>query len=287
MHESTQSSLSSRRSFAAAIAAASAGVASGNVTAQDATPSSPGVEKTRQVIDSYVDALLTGGDFGQYLAEDVLFEMLDVGVSMSGRQTAVDLIVDFHTVAFDAQPEVVNTIVSARAAALEIVFRGTHTGDFNGIPATGMDVEVPYSAFYDVEDGMITAFRLYGPSLGLMQQLGMSATPVGAAVQDGIVHVELYEFGIDAESTSFTVGQQYTFVATNVGDMVHELVIEPAGALDEPLEKDDVESEVEDINPGTEAELVWTFGEAGAFQFACHIEGHYEAGMVLEFEVVS
>ena len=30
---------------------------------------------------------------------------------------------------------------------------------------------------------------------------------------------------------------------------------------------------------GEEAEIVWTFGEAGEFEFACLIPGHYEAGM--------
>lgn len=148
----------------------------GNVMTEGGSGSTA-LQKTRAVIDSYLDALLNGGNFGQYLSEDVKFELLDVAVALSGRQTVVDMIVEFHTVAFDARPEVTNTIVGERSAALEIVFHGTHTGDFNGLAATGKDVEVPYSAFYDVNDGLITAFRLYGPSMGLIQQLSGVASP--------------------------------------------------------------------------------------------------------------
>jgi uncharacterized cupredoxin-like copper-binding protein len=72
---------------------------------------------------------------------------------------------------------------------------------------------------------------------------------------------------------------------------VHEFVIEPAGKVDELLEAEvngeERESEIEDIAPGQTAELEWTFTKAGRYQFACHIEGHYEAGMVVEVEVVA
>lgn len=113
------------------------------------------------------------------------------------------------------------------------------------------------------------------------------ATPEGGSAERGeVVHVGLGEFFITTSMPTLDVGKAYTFMAMNSGQMVHELVIEPAGAEDEPLEADDRESEIEDIGPGTNAELTWTFEEAGMYQFACHIEGHYEAGMVLEFEVV-
>lgn len=125
----------------------------------------------------------------------------------------------------------------------------------------------------------------------LFGQLGGGDAPVaspegGSAAAGEIVHISLGEFFITTSMPTLNAGTAYTFMAMNVGQMVHELVIEPAGAVDEPLEKDDMESEIEDIGPGQTAELTWTFEEAGMYQFACHIEGHYESGMVLEFEVV-
>ena len=38
---------------------------------------------------------------------------------------------------------------------------------------------------------------------------------------------------------------------------------------------------------GETAELEWTFTEPGRYQFACHVPGHFEAGMVIEVEVVA
>jgi uncharacterized cupredoxin-like copper-binding protein len=42
------------------------------------------------------------------------------------------------------------------------------------------------------------------------------------------------------------------------------------------------ESEIEDIAPGEMAELEWTVTESERYQFACHVPGHFEAGMVIE-----
>ena len=34
------------------------------------------------------------------------------------------------------------------------------------------------------------------------------------------------------------------------------------------------------VKPGATGELVWRFTQAGEFQFACLVPGHYEAGMI-------
>ena len=78
-----------------------------------------------------------------------------------------------------------------------------------------------------------------------------------------------------------------SFNVTNNGTEVHEFVIEPAGAVDEPLEANGEEVEIEDIEPGQTASLTFTFTEAGNFQFSCHIPGYYPAGMALNVKVVA
>src|SRR5215203_3181476 len=112
------------------------------------------------------------------------------------------------------------------------------------------------------------------------------ATPAEEAICVGVIEAEYY---VRPELTTFQVGQTYIFAVGNEGTLVHEFVIEPAGKVDEPLEAEvngeERESEIEDIAPGQTSELEWTFTEAGRYQFACHIEGHYEAGMVVEVEV--
>jgi uncharacterized cupredoxin-like copper-binding protein len=114
------------------------------------------------------------------------------------------------------------------------------------------------------------------------------ATPTKEPVCVGIVEGDSY---VRPQRTTFRVGETYIFTVGNEGTEVHEFVIEPAGVDDAPLEAEvngkEQESEIEDIAPGEIDELEWTFTEPGRYQFACHIPGHYEAGMVIEVEVVA
>jgi len=114
------------------------------------------------------------------------------------------------------------------------------------------------------------------------------ATPTTEPVCVGVIEGNFY---VRPQRTTFQVGQPYVFAVGNEGQEVHEFVIEPAGADDAPLEAEvngeERESEIEDIAPGETAELEWTFTEPGRYQFACYVPGHFEAGMVIEVEVVA
>jgi predicted ester cyclase len=55
--------------------------------------------------------------------------------------------------------------------------RGTHRGELQGIAPTGRRVEVPGSVFYRIVDGKIVEFRGQLDMMGLMQQLGVIASP--------------------------------------------------------------------------------------------------------------
>jgi uncharacterized cupredoxin-like copper-binding protein len=39
------------------------------------------------------------------------------------------------------------------------------------------------------------------------------------------------------------------------------------------------------IEPGQTRELSWTFSTPGAWEIACRLPGHYEAGMTVEVQV--
>jgi len=106
-----------------------------------------------------------------------------------------------------------------------------------------------------------------------------SGQPAGPTV----IHATLTEFGVALDKTSVLAGA-ITFEIENTGAIVHELVLEPSGAHDEPFEAGGVESEVEDIEPGATASFEWTL-EPGEYQLACYIEGHFEAGMYTTFTV--
>ena len=54
--------------------------------------------------------------------------------------------------------------------------RGTHQGEFQGIPATGRRVAVPGTVFYRIVEGRIVEFRGQFDRMSMMEQLGVLPT---------------------------------------------------------------------------------------------------------------
>ena len=130
-----------------------------------------GAQEVRETIEEYVEVLLARGDYGRLVAEDVELSIAGTDQSARGASEAEEAIRFFHEIAFDAQPELVNTIVGDRGAAVEFMFVGTHVGEFSGVAPTARTVRVPYFVFYDVNGGRITALRIYMPLDQLVAQV--------------------------------------------------------------------------------------------------------------------
>lgn len=105
--------------------------------------------------------------------------------------------------------------------------------------------------------------------------------PAGAIV----VNATMNEFTFTLAPNSVPAGKPVRFNITNAGKIEHELVIEKAGAVNQPLTAGGAKAEAEAIAAGATAYLDWTFAEAGQYQIACHVPGHYEAGMVTKITV--
>lgn len=60
-------------------------------------------------------------------------------------------------------------------------FMGTHQGDFNGIPATGKSVDLPFIIIYRFEGGKIAEHWLEANHLALLTQLGVMNTEAATA----------------------------------------------------------------------------------------------------------
>lgn len=87
-------------------------------------------------------------------------------------------------------------------------------------------------------------------------------------------------------------GETIRFVYHNEGVVMHEFVLgskEELHAHAEMMAADPNMAHAEPymvhVAPGEKAELIWTFNRAGAFDFACLIAGHYQAGMTGTVEV--
>ncbi|RYG39958.1 copper oxidase [bacterium] len=89
-------------------------------------------------------------------------------------------------------------------------------------------------------------------------------------------------------------GETVRLVIKNTGETDHEFVLDTPKEIVEhkALMEKFPEMEHDDPNslrlaPGATGEIVWTFSNAGSFEFACLIPGHYEAGMHGDVKVSS
>jgi len=106
------------------------------------------------------------------------------------------------------------------------------------------------------------------------------------------VTVTLSEFKIDSSLTTFSQGVPYHFTVTNKGTVNHEFRIIPP--VSGQPSQDQINSMTlaaiaqDQLAPGATATLDYTFTKAypeGSLEFACHLPGHYDAGMHLPIVV--
>src|SRR5690349_18061130 len=90
-----------------------------------------------------------------YLAEDAVFTDMGTGEEYRGREAVAHSLAYFYHQAFEAHPEVHNTVIVDGHAVAEGEFVGRHIGDFAGIPATGREVRVPICVAYDLDGDKI------------------------------------------------------------------------------------------------------------------------------------
>ncbi|MCU1716194.1 cupredoxin family protein [Pseudomonas sp. 5P_3.1_Bac2] len=89
-------------------------------------------------------------------------------------------------------------------------------------------------------------------------------------------------------------GETIRFVLSNQGQLVHEFVLGSAQELAEHAAMmasmpgmQHTDAAMQSVEPGSTAELVWTFNRAGKVDFACLLAGHFQAGMRGQVEVLA
>lgn len=124
------------------------------------------IDQTRQVLTDYLD----GHDVTR-VAEDAVFHDTATGRDAVGREAIETMLEWWYHGAFEAHADRKRMIVGEGAAALEADFVGTHIGEFDGIPATGRQVRVPFCVLYDIADGAITRADIYLQAAVMKAQL--------------------------------------------------------------------------------------------------------------------
>jgi predicted ester cyclase len=82
-------------------------------------------------------------------------------------------------------PDVTTTIedmfVSGDKLAITLIWRGTHTGDYGGVAATGKPVEVRDTAIWHFRDGRVTEIFTLQDQFAILKQVGYLPDSVYAA----------------------------------------------------------------------------------------------------------
>ena len=106
--------------------------------------------------------------------------------------------------------------------------------------------------------------------------------------------IKLMAMDIKFMPTDITIkpGETVKFEITNDGKLDHEFVL---GSAEEQAEHDKEMAamagmKMDHVNgvsvaPGKTGSLIWTFTKAGTLQYACHVPGHYAAGMIGQLTV--
>ena len=128
-------------------------------------------EEHRALVRRFVDEFWSGGDFAA--ADELMAVDAVVHEPVGGTPADLKAVARAIRVAFpDWHSTVEEMVVEGDRVAERWTGRGTHRGEFQGIPPTGKRVSVPGVVFYRIAGGKIVEFRGQFDRMSLMQQLG-------------------------------------------------------------------------------------------------------------------
>ena len=119
------------------------------------------------------------GDWEQMramLASDSRYDELGTERKIEGPEKIVELFKGWKSAFPDAVGTVTSAVASGNRAALEVTWKGTHTGALETaegtIPASGKRQETPAAFFLTFEGDKIKESRHYFDSMTLLKQIG-------------------------------------------------------------------------------------------------------------------
>jgi steroid delta-isomerase-like uncharacterized protein len=135
------------------------------------------VKLARKQVDAF-----NSGDWEQLrasLASDSLYDELGTQRKIEGPEKIVELFKAWKTAFPDAAGTVTSAVASGNKAALEVTWKGTHTGPLESaegtIPASGKRQETPAAFFFTFEGDKVKESRHYFDSMTLLKQIGAAA----------------------------------------------------------------------------------------------------------------
>ena len=138
------------------------------------------VEEQNKEIVKQVWELYGKGDFEAF-KELYAPEFVYYSPSATPKPVSIEEAIEFGKMIFKAAPDSSWTIEELFAAGDRVItrwiYKGTHEGEFMGIPPTGNKVEFGGITIARIKDGKIVESREDYDYFGFMQQLGMELKP--------------------------------------------------------------------------------------------------------------
>jgi steroid delta-isomerase-like uncharacterized protein len=135
-------------------------------------------EEMVRIAREHVDAF-NSGDWERLqagLTADARYDELGTQRKTEGPEKMIELFKGWKTAFPDAAGTVTSSVCSGNTAALEVTWKGTHTGPLETptgtIPASGKRQETPAAIFFTFEGGKIKQNRQYFDSMTLLMQIG-------------------------------------------------------------------------------------------------------------------
>jgi steroid delta-isomerase-like uncharacterized protein len=132
-------------------------------------------EQNKAIVNRFVSEIWNAGDLSsaaELIADDYRHHSSQLA-PIVGRDGLAAMVADLRSGFPDARFTVEKELAEGDMVAHRWIFQGTHSADWNGIPATGRKVEVHGTAISHLKDGKIVEHTADWDAMGMMQQLGV------------------------------------------------------------------------------------------------------------------
>jgi uncharacterized cupredoxin-like copper-binding protein len=163
---------------------------------------------------------------------------------------------------------------------------------FGVLPAVAL-ASGDHTGGHDMEPMERSSHDMHGMSQHVHEAEADAGRPGDPAKVNRTIEVSMNDtMRFDPAEMKFKAGETVRFVVRNEGKIRHEMVIGTVEELKEHAEMmrkmpgmQHAEPNMISLAPGESGDLVWRFDDAGAFDFACLVPGHLEAGMMGSIQV--
>jgi predicted ester cyclase len=137
-------------------------------------------EENKNKVRAAFEEFINKGDLtnaAEYVAPDYTGYFTGGFPPVQGIEAFKQFVTQWVSAFSDREVTIEEMIAEGEKVALRTTFRGTHTGELNGIPPTGRQVEVTALNIFRLVNEKAVEQIVVNDDLGMLQQLGLVPAP--------------------------------------------------------------------------------------------------------------